>query len=31
MSSDPLVKEIYIEAPPSVVFEFLTDPVKMLR
>jgi uncharacterized protein YndB with AHSA1/START domain len=27
----PLVKEIYIDAPPQVVFEFLTDPVKMLR
>jgi len=31
MSSDPLSKEICIEAPPQVVFEFLTDPVKMLR
>lgn len=31
MSSDPLVKEIFIDAPPEVVFELLTDPVKMLR
>ena len=31
MASDPIVKEIYIEAPPSVVFKFLTDPLKMLR
>jgi uncharacterized protein YndB with AHSA1/START domain len=28
--SDPIVKEIYIDAPPSVVFQFLTDPPKML-
>jgi uncharacterized protein YndB with AHSA1/START domain len=27
----PLVKEIYIEAPVERVFDFLTDPVKMLR
>lgn len=31
MTSNPVVKEIYIEAPPQVVFELLTDPVKMLR
>lgn len=31
MNSDPLVKEIFINATPEVVFEFLTDPVKMLR
>lgn len=31
MNSDALVKEIYIEAPPQIVFELLTDPVKMLR
>ena len=31
MSSDPLVKEIYIEAPPAVVFEHLSDPAKMIR
>ncbi|HEX2715299.1 MAG TPA: SRPBCC domain-containing protein [Candidatus Acidoferrales bacterium] len=31
MASDPIVKEIYIDAPPAVVFEFLTDPVKMIR
>lgn len=31
MACDPIVKEIYIEAPPSVVFEFLTDPAKMTR
>jgi uncharacterized protein YndB with AHSA1/START domain len=29
--SDPIVKEIYIDAPPSVVFQFLTDPKKMIR
>ena len=31
MTSDPVVKQIYIDAPPQVVFELLTDPVKMLR
>lgn len=31
MAAEPLVKEIYIEAPPEVVFGFLTDPVKMVR
>lgn len=31
MASDPIVKEIYIDAPPSAVFKFLTDPTKMLR
>ena len=31
MASDPIVKEIYIDAPPAVVFEFLTDPKKMIR
>jgi hypothetical protein len=30
VASDPIVKEIYIDAPPSVVFQFLTDPQKML-
>lgn len=30
MASEPIVKEIYIDAPPSVVFEFLTDPEKMI-
>ena len=28
---DPLVKEVFIDAPPSVVFQFLTDPAKMVR
>lgn len=28
---DPLVKEVFIDAPPSVVFQFLTDPTKMIR
>lgn len=28
---DPIVKEVFIEAPPSVVFQFLTDPQKMIR
>jgi uncharacterized protein YndB with AHSA1/START domain len=28
---DPLVKEVYIDASPELVFQFLTDPVKMLR
>jgi uncharacterized protein YndB with AHSA1/START domain len=31
VASDPIVKEIYINAPPSVVFEFLAVPAKMLR
>jgi uncharacterized protein YndB with AHSA1/START domain len=31
LAADPLIKEIYIEAPPSVVFQFLTDPAKMIR
>ena|SRR5437879_169460 len=31
MASDPIVKELYIDAPPSVVFKFLTDPTKMIR
>jgi uncharacterized protein YndB with AHSA1/START domain len=31
MASDPIVKEIYIDAPPSVVFKFLTDPKMMIR
>ena len=31
MPSEPIIKEIYIDAPPSVVFKFLTDPKKMLR
>jgi uncharacterized protein YndB with AHSA1/START domain len=31
VAADPLVKEIYIEAPPEVVFSFLTDPAKMIR
>ena len=28
---EPIVKEVFIEAPPSVVFQFLTDPKKMIR
>jgi uncharacterized protein YndB with AHSA1/START domain len=31
VASEPVVKEIYMEAPPAVLFGFLTDPVKMLR
>jgi uncharacterized protein YndB with AHSA1/START domain len=31
MTSEPIVKEIYIDAPPSVVFQFLTDQKKMIR
>jgi len=31
LSADPLIKEIFIDAPPEVVFQFLTDPVKMVR
>ena len=31
MTTEPIVKEIYIDAPPSVVFKFLTDPKKMTR
>jgi len=30
-SSELVEREISIEAPPSVVFEFLTDPAKMVR
>jgi uncharacterized protein YndB with AHSA1/START domain len=29
--ADPLVKEVFIEAPPRIVFQFLTDPTKMIR
>jgi uncharacterized protein YndB with AHSA1/START domain len=28
---DPVVKEVFIDAPPSIVFQFLTDPAKMIR
>lgn len=31
MAADPLVKEIFIAAPPEVVFQFLIDPAKMVR
>jgi uncharacterized protein YndB with AHSA1/START domain len=31
VAGDPLVKEIHIDAPPQIVFEFLTDPEKMVR
>jgi uncharacterized protein YndB with AHSA1/START domain len=31
VAAEPIVKEIYIDAPPRIVFEFLTDPVKMVR
>jgi uncharacterized protein YndB with AHSA1/START domain len=31
VAADPIVKEIYIEAAPEVIFEFLTDPKKMVR
>lgn len=31
MAPEPIVKSIYIEAPPEIVFEFLTDPPKVLR
>ena len=31
VAREPLVKEIFIEAPPSVVFQFLTDPAKIIR
>lgn len=31
MAAEPIVKEMHIEASPQVVFEFLTDPLKMLR
>jgi uncharacterized protein YndB with AHSA1/START domain len=31
VAAEPISKEIYIAAPPEIVFEFLTDPVKMLR
>jgi uncharacterized protein YndB with AHSA1/START domain len=31
VAADPVVKEIHIDAPPETVFQFLTDPVKMLR
>jgi uncharacterized protein YndB with AHSA1/START domain len=29
--ADSIVKEIFIQAPPAVVFQFLTDPDKMIR
>ena len=31
MASEPIVKEVYIEAAPAVVFEYLTDPQRMNR
>jgi uncharacterized protein YndB with AHSA1/START domain len=31
VAADPVVKEIHIGAPPGTVFQFLTDPVKMLQ
>ena len=31
MAADPVIKEIFIDAWPSVVFQFLTDPEKMIR
>ena len=31
MAADPLVKEIYIDAPAEVIFTFLTDAAKMVR
>jgi uncharacterized protein YndB with AHSA1/START domain len=31
LAVDPLIKEVFIDAPPSVVFQFLTDPAKMIR
>jgi uncharacterized protein YndB with AHSA1/START domain len=30
-SADPVVKEIYIEAPPSTIFEFFVDADKVCR
>ena len=31
MASEPIIKEIYIEAAPAVVFEHSTDPAKINR
>ncbi len=31
LASEPLIKEIFIEAPPPVVFQLLTDPTKIIR
>jgi uncharacterized protein YndB with AHSA1/START domain len=31
VAADPLVKEIYIDAPAEVIFSFLTDPAKMVQ
>lgn len=31
MASEPLVKEIFVEAAPAVLFECLTDPARMNR
>jgi uncharacterized protein YndB with AHSA1/START domain len=31
MAADPIVKEIYIEASADLIFEYLTDPRKMIR
>jgi len=31
VADNPVVKEVYIEAPPDVVFAFLIEPAKMVR
>jgi uncharacterized protein YndB with AHSA1/START domain len=31
ISPDPLIKDIYIDAPPDLIFSYLTDPAKMIR
>ncbi len=31
MDDGPIVKDIRIDAPPEIVFEFLTDPAKLIR
>jgi uncharacterized protein YndB with AHSA1/START domain len=31
VADEPIVKETFIEASPQIVFEFLTDPAKMIR
>jgi uncharacterized protein YndB with AHSA1/START domain len=31
VDDEPIVKDIRIDAPPEIVFEFLTNPAKLIR